>query len=193
MTLKYRHYSGDKGMKRPDPLLPLYDFSSAPEPVKLLQEKDMEASIDDDSVAGTAVLLMRFTPTPCLRFRAYFHASSNINPLVWSMARPDVSSFLFDGKKVEGFCGSRRENTDTLEFEWHTNFEPVELCDMRPKTSIEAIFHLFNFPDFHGSQHQDTAPAGCPLMVLESDEWRFSIQALPDGATYRTLKRIKEE
>jgi len=64
---------------------------------------------------------------------------------------------------------------------------------MQSKTSVAAIFHLFNFPYFWGGQHQKAAPAGCALLVLESEEWIISLQELPEGATREAWGRIEAE
>lgn len=178
-------------MNRPEPLQPAYDFSSAPDPVSLLRGT-VEVGLGNDIFSGTADLLLRFLPSP----RVIFHASvqdqahSAFHFVSNDPADPTLS---FNGQKLEGFYGAYRSNAHTLELDWHPQSEPVVLCDMRSKTSVAAILHLFNFPDFRGGEHQDTAPAGCPLLVLESEEWRVFLQALPGGTTTQAWKRIKEE
>lgn len=179
-------------MSRPDPVQPAYDFFSASHPVVLLRGT-AEVCIRNDRFSGEADLLLRFVPAP----RVLFHA--NI-PMTGEQNVPfffDDSiepSFSFNGQKIDGFQGSWKANADALELDWHPQSEPVVLCDMQSKTSVAAILHLFNFPDFRGGQHQATAaPAGCALLVLESEEWRISLQSLLNNATHQAWERIKDE
>lgn len=179
-------------MSRPEPLKPAYNFTSASEPV-ILSQGTIELSLDGAVYLGTADLLLQFVPSP----RLIFHASvqgGKASPLVFAFNEPTESSFSFSGLKIDGFCGARKvgENFGNWELDWHP-LEPLALCDIQPKDSVSAILHLFNFPDFHGGQYQDAAPAGCPLLVLSSEEWRFSVQALPDGATREAWKGVKNE
>lgn len=179
-------------MSRPEPLQPAYDFSSAPEPVSLLRGA-VEVGLGNDRFAGTADLLLRFLPSP----RVIFHASvqgASESALLFVFNDPVDPSLSFNGQRVEGFYGRRKANADTLELDWHPKSEPVVLCDMQSKTSVAAILHLFNFSDFRGGQHQATAaPAGCALLVLESEEWRISLQSLPNSAIHQAWERIKDE
>ena len=179
-------------MNRPEPLQPAYDFSSAPEPVSLLQGA-VEVGLGNDKFSGTADLLLRFLPGP----RVIFHASvqgTAESELPFFFDTPDDPSLSFNGQRIEGFRGRWRANADTLELDWHPQSEPVALCDMQSKTSVAAILHLFNFPDFRDGQHQATAaPAGCALLVLESEEWRISLQSLPNNAVHQAWERIKDE
>jgi hypothetical protein len=179
-------------MSRPEPLQPAHDFCSAPEPVCLLQGA-VEVGLGNDKFAGTADLLLRFLPSP----RVIFHTNVKVaaeSALHLIFKAPDISSLSFNGQKVEGFVGRRKPTVDTLELDWHPRSEPLALCDMQAKTSVAAILHLFNFPDFHGGQHQATAaPAGCSLLVLESEEWRIAVQSLPNNATHQAWARIKDE
>lgn len=181
-------------MSRPAPLQPVYDFSSAPEPISLLRGA-VEVGLDNDRFSGTADLLLRFLPSPCLLFRANLQGVTG-SPLAFAFNEPVDPSLYFNGQEIKGFCGGRRVeniNAPTWELDWHPQFEPVALSDMHSKTSAVATFHLFNFPEIRGGQHQKTAPAGCALLVLESEDWRISLQELPDGATHEAWIRIKAE
>lgn len=178
-------------MSRPEPLLPAYDFCSAPKPVFLLQGA-VEVGLGNDKFAGTADLLLRFLPRP----RVIFHANVKVaaeSALHLIFKASDISSLSFNGQKVEGIVGRHKATTDTLELDWHPRSEPLELCDMQAKTSVAAILHLFNFPDFRGGQHQEVAPLGCALLVLESEGWKISLQELPEDATREAWNRIKNE
>jgi hypothetical protein len=173
-------------------LQPAYDFSSAPEPVSLLRGA-VEVGLGNDRFAGTADLLLRFLPSPRLIFHASVQGAAE-SALLFVFKDPVDPSLSFNGQRIKGFCGKRKANADTLELDWHPQFEPVVLCDMQSKTSVAAILHLFNFPDFRGGQHQATAAsAGCAMLVLESEEWRISLQSLPNSATDQAWKRIKDE
>jgi hypothetical protein len=178
-------------MSRPEPLQPAYDFSPAPEPVRLLQGS-AELEWWDNTCSGTADVLLQFLPSP----RVILHAEIQSAPGAAFRFCFDESgdrSLSFNGQKVEGFRVKCQAHDDILELNWMPRFEPVALSDMHSKTSVAAIFHLFNFPDFRGGQHQKAAPAGCALLVLESEEWRISLQELPDGATREAWTRIKAE
>lgn len=179
-------------MSRPEPLQPAYDFSPAPEPVRLLQGSAELEWRDNNRCSGTADVLLQFLPSP----RVILHAEIQGAPGAAFRFCFDESgdrSLSFNGQKVEGFRVKCQAHDDILELNWMPRFEPVALSDMHSKTSVAAIFHLFNFPDFRGGQHQKAAPAGCALLVLESEEWRISLQELPDGATREAWNRIKAE
>lgn len=179
-------------MSRPEPFQPAYDFSSAPEPISLLRGA-VEVGLGNDRFAGTADLLLRLLPSPRVLFHANVRGAGELAfPFIFDDSI-DLS-LSFNGQRIEGFRGRWRANTDTLELDWHPQSEPVALYDMQSKTSVAAILHLFNFPDFRGGQHQATAaPAGCGLLVLESEEWRISLQSLPNNATHEAWKRINDE
>lgn len=178
-------------MSRPEPLQPVYDFSSAPEPASLLRGA-VEVGLGNDRFAGTADLLLRFLPSPRVIFHARVQGTpESAFPFLFN-ALNDLS-LSFNGQRVKGFRGRWKANADSLELDWHPKSEPVMLCDMQSKTSVEAVLHLFNFPNFRGGQHQNAAPAGCALLVLESEKWRISLQELPDGATREAWDRIKDE
>lgn len=180
-------------MSRPESLKPAYNFVSLSEPV-ILSQGPVVANLDGTAYPGAADLLIQFIPSPSLFFHANLQAEKT-SPFAFAYKELTKSSFLFSGLEIDGFCGARRvlENFKNWELDWHPKYEPVELDDMSSKTSVTAIFHLFNFPDFQGGQHQDTAPARCPLLILESEEWKIYIQALPDGATREAWNRIKAE
>lgn len=179
-------------MPRPEPIQPAYDFSSAPEPVSLLQGI-AEVGLDTDRFSGTADLLLRFFPVPRLIFRASVNSTSELE-IPFFAGHSGDSSLSFNGQRIDGFRGRLRTNGEMLELDWHPQSEPVVLCDMQSKTSVAAILHLFNFPDFRGGLHQSiAAPAGCSLLVLESVEWRISVQSLPNNATHDAWERIKDE
>ena len=179
-------------MSRPEPFQPAYDFSSAPEPISLLRGA-VEVGLGNDRFAGTADLLLRLLPSPRVLFHANVRGAGELAfPFIFDDSI-DLS-LSFNGQRIEGFRGRWRANTDTLELDWHPQSEPVALYDMQSKTSVAAILHLFNFPDFRGGQHQATAaPAGCGLLVLESEEWRISLQSLPNNAAHQAWERIKDE
>lgn len=177
-------------MSRPEPLHPVYDFSSAPEPVSLLHGA-VEVGLGNDKLSGTADLILRFLPSPHLIFQASLQCSpdSAISFFERGLADP---SFSFNGQRIEGFRGGHRAKN--AELYWYPKSKAVALCDMQSKTSVEAILHLFNFPEFWGGQHQASeAPAECVLLVLESEEWRISLQSLPNNATYQASQRIRYE
>lgn len=149
-------------MTRPEPLQPAYDFSPAPEPVRLLQGS-AELEWRDNRCSGTADVLLQFLPSP----RVILHAEIQSAPGTAFRFCFDESgdrSFSFNGQKVEGFRVKCQPHDDILELNWMPRFEPVALNDMHSKTSVVAIFHLFNFPDFRGGQHQEAAPEGCTLL-----------------------------
>lgn len=181
-------------MSRPEPLQPAYDFSSAPEPVSLLKGV-VEVDLGNGRLAGTADLLLRFLPSSHMILHASVPGAAELVPLFF-FNEPANLSLSFNGQRIEGFCGRRslNVNADSLELDWHPKSEPVVLGNTQSKTSVAAILHLFNLRDFRGGQHQATAaPPGCAMVVLESEEWRTSLQSLPNNATYQAWERIRDE
>lgn len=179
-------------MNRPEPLRPAYDFSAVPEPVSLLRGA-AEVNLGTDQLRGTAEVLLRFLPSPQMVVHASVQGAAK-SLLSLALKDPVNPSLLFNGQRIEGFRGRYKASSHSLELDWHPQYEPLALCDMQPKTSVVMILHLFNFPDFRGGQHQATAaPAGCAVLVLESDEWRISLQSLPNNATCEAWTRIKDE
>ncbi|MDX9944701.1 MAG: hypothetical protein RBS35_07905 [Azonexus sp.] len=176
-------------MSRPEPLKPVYEFSSNQDSVSLHQGT-MEVGLDNGRLFGTAELLLRFLPSPRLVFHTTVQSTPELEfPFPFDV--PDNLSVSFNGQKIEGFRGRWKANADTLELDWIPRSQPVALCDMQPKNSVGAIFHLFNFPDFRGGQYQEMAPLRCALLVLESEDWKISLQELPQGATREAWERIK--
>lgn len=178
-------------MSRPDPVQPAYDFLSASDSFVLLRGT-AEVCIRDDHYSGEADLLLRFAPTPRVLFHANTQAARE-QKFPFFFCDSIEPSFSFNGQKIDGFRGGWKASSNGLELDWHPESEPVVLCDMQPKNSVAAIFHLFNFPDFRGGQYQEAAPLGCALLVLESEDWKISLQGLPEGATRQVWDRIKNE
>lgn len=180
-------------MSRPEPLQPAYDFSAAPDPVCLLKGA-AEVDFGDHRLSGTADLRLRFLPGPRVVFHVRVQGAPESEFPLFLYTPDDPSSFLFNGQSIEGFRGRWKADVDALELDWHPRSEPVALCDMQSRTSVAAILHLFNFPDFKSGQHQATAaPAGRALLVLEAEGWRISLQSLPNDATHEAWERIKDE
>lgn len=179
-------------MNRPEPLQSAYDFSPAPEPVRLLHGS-AELEWRDKSYSGNADVLLQFLPSPRVTLHASLQGATEAEAFRFCFDESGNRSLSFNGQKIEGFLVKSKAHDAILELNWMPQFEPVELCDMQSKTSVAAIFHLFNFPDFRGGQHQKSAPAGCALLVLESEEWIISLQELPEGTTREAWGRIKAE
>ncbi|MBF22357.1 MAG: hypothetical protein CML18_01645 [Pusillimonas sp.] len=180
-------------MSRPEPLLPAYDFSPAPKPIHLLQGA-VELKWREKVYSGNADVLLQFLPSPRVTLHASLKGATEVEALHFCVDESEDQSLSFNGQKIEGFRGECKAHDAILELKWMPRIEPVALSDMRSKTSIAATFHLFNLPSFRDGQHQKVAaPAGCALLVLESEEWRVSVQELPDGATREAWNRIKAE
>lgn len=179
-------------MNRPAPLQPAFDFASAPAPVSLLQGT-AELDWGGGKYSGSAEVLLRFLPSP----QVIIHATVQrieASARHFFLDDSDIRSFALNGQVVEGFRTKWRANAEGFELDWCPSSEPMVFRDMASQTSVSARLHLFNFPDFRGGQHQaSSAPAGCSLMVLDSDEWRISLQSLAHNATQEAWKRIKEE
>jgi hypothetical protein len=179
-------------MNRPAALQPAFDFASAPDPVSLLQGTAV-LDLAGDEQSGPAEVLLRFLPSPRIIIHAIVQGTEE-SARHWFLNDPDIRSFALNGQAIEGFLTTWRANAEGLELDWCPSSEPIVFGDMASQTSVAALFHLFNFPDFRGGQHQaSNAPAGCSLMVLDSDDWRISLQSLADNATQQAWKRIKEE
>lgn len=179
-------------MNRPAPLRPAFDFALAPAPVSLLQGT-AELGWGDGKYSGSAEVVLRFLPSA----RVIIHATvqgTEESARDWFLDDLDIQSFALNGQVVEGFRTRWTANAEGLELDWCPSSEPMVFRDMASETSVSALLHLFNFPDFRGGQHQvSSAPAACSLMVLDSDKWRISLQSLAHNATQHAWKRIKEE
>jgi len=147
----------------------------------------------DKIYSGNANVLLQFLPSPRVILHAKLQGATKASAFRFCFDESGDRSLSFNGQKIEGFRAKCKAYDDILELNWMPRFEPVALSDMHSKTSVAATFHLFNFPDFRGGQHQKAAPAGCALLVLESEKWRISLQELPDGATREAWDRIKAE
>lgn len=179
-------------MSRQEPLQSAYDFTSAPDPVYLLQGA-VELELDDQRLTGTADLLLLFLPNPRVIFRARVLCEPG-RAIHFVLSEPVNPSLSFNGQKIEGFLGKCETDADTLVLYWHPKFEPVKLGGINSRASVAVVLHLFNFPDFCGGQHQSAlAPAGCSILLLESELWRIFLQSLPNNATYQAWKKIKNE
>jgi hypothetical protein len=179
-------------VNRPAPLQPAFDFASAPDAISLLQGTAV-LDLSGEEHSGPAEVLLRFLPSP----RVIIHATvqgTEESARHWFLGDFDIRSFALNGQVVEGFRTRWRADAEGLKLDWCPSSEPMVFRDMASKTSVSALLHLFNFPDFRGGQHQaSSAPAGCSLMVLDSDEWRVSLLSLTDNGTQQAWKRIKEE
>lgn len=179
-------------MNRPAPLRPVFDFALAPDPVSLLQGTAV-LDLGGDEHSGPAEVLLRFLPSPRVIIHAVVQGNEE-SARHWFLNDTDVRSLALNGQVIQGFCTRWTANAEGMELDWCPSSEPMVFGDMVSRTSVSALLHLFNFPDFRGGQHQaSSAPAACSLMVLDSDEWRISLQSLAHNATAQAWKRIKED
>lgn len=178
-------------MERPEPIKAAYEFAIAPEQTILLKGS-AGLKLGGEHCIGDGEVTLRFLPVPRLIFHGKFQ-SVNASLREFKLSTDDVYSFSLNAKRIDGFLSSTKVDSEGFSLDWLSFDEPVCLGDMEARATVAVISHLFNFPDFHGGQHQSTAPAGCPVLVLTSDEWKITIQALPDGATRKRWERIKQE
>jgi hypothetical protein len=177
---------------RPQPMQPMYDFSAAPEPVSLFQGS-AEYVFKGERHVGRGDAQLRFLPMPRVHFHGKF-APSETSEFLFFLEDAVESSFSFNSHEIEGFRVGARSNSEGWEVDWTPRAEPLPLGDMQAKVASIVISHLFNFPDFRGGHHQATsAPEGCSLLVLESEDWRILLQSLPGSATHHAMKRAREE
>lgn len=180
-------------MNRLESLPPAFDFSAAPDPVRLFQG-NATLVWQDHTHAGEADVLLRFLPTPRVVIQARFQMPSDV---ALSMAWNDSfdPAFALDGQRIDGFGGKRRTDGDCLELAWNPGREPLERGDAQSGELVCVVSHLFNFPDFRGGRHA-ASKAGTvpPMLVLDEGDWRISIHALPGKmATAEAWNRIREE
>ncbi|MFA5589725.1 MAG: hypothetical protein WDA70_03270 [Lysobacteraceae bacterium] len=179
-------------MNAPEPVQPAFDFSTAPEPVRLFEG---EASISRNGAAhaATAEVMLRFTPIPRVVIGMDFEIPLDTS-LSWSFCDSSELSFHLEGRAIEGYRGKYRVDNGHMALDWHPSREPWEVGDERATELHSVVTHLFNFPDFRGAHHfsEGNLPAR-RLLLLESEVWQVSIQSLPGKATEEAWKRIKGE
>ncbi|MBE2241234.1 MAG: hypothetical protein IAE86_00640, partial [Burkholderiaceae bacterium] len=139
-------------MNRPTPLRPAFDFANAPDPVSLLHGTAL-LDLGGDEHSGPAEVLLRFLPSPRVIIHATIQGAEE-SARHWFLNDSDIRSFALNGQLVEGFRTRWRADAEGLELDWCPSSEPMVFCDMASKTSVSALLHLFNFPDFRGGQHQ---------------------------------------
>ena len=176
-------------------LQPAYDFSRTTEHV-LLCCGTAEFGVKGERFQAKAELQLRFIPKPRVIFHARANGASSWQSYAALVNRTSLS-FSFNGQNMDGFLGRFWSSMpgDILELEWTPEKKPVCLGDMQCKTSISATFHIFNFPDFTGTQSQGIVRASesCQLIGLETEVWRISLQSLPNNATENAWKTIRDE
>lgn len=60
-------------------------------------------------------------------------------------------SFFLDGNQINGWRAQSRIDGSALDIRWAPTEKPLRhAVDMQAKTTVGAIFHLFNFCDFRG-------------------------------------------
>lgn len=180
-------------MSRAEPLKPMYDFSSAPEVTRLFRG-ELTLFWEGGSQASLAEVLLKFIPVPQISIESGVSGLPALPLNLLLNHRPGIT-YSLDGQEMQGLVKSFNFDFGSCaRLHLIPSAEPFQVHgDMQSMTSVAAIFHLFNFPDFRGGQHQEAAPAGCALLLLESEEWRTSIQELPGGATREAWDRIKAE
>ncbi len=178
-------------MSRLEPLLPAYDFSSAPVAVSLCQGS-AELHFAGENHVGTGDVQFRFLPRPRVVINARFPAGPFSGFGLLFNERAD-EYFSFNGQKIEGFHARCNANDNGLEVDWASNVEPMLFGDTTTTNTVAVVSHLFNFPDFRKGGHPDAAPIGCSLLILESGEWRILLQSLPGNATHQAWERINRE
>lgn len=199
-------------MNRLEPLLPdgfapvttQVDFSAAPLAV-VLKHGAVELRLPGETLTGSGDILFRFLPTPrvCIESRFQRRQDTDFEYVFVAGGFEPDTAFVFDGQQIEGFSTRREvvrpaaiENAtpSRIVLDWNSGREPMYLGDRRSANAVSAILHLFNFPKFRaGRAVHLTANSFGALLILESNQWRLSIQGLPDGATDRAWKQIEAE
>ena len=175
-------------MKRLGALKPAFDFSVAPQPVGLAQGHMALGSLQDEQ----GEVLLQLLPKPQIVMKAKFKSTSE-GFLEWGWESETKPEFFWNGKRIEGFSAGWRQDASGFEWYWAPSFLPLDVGDMQAQTTVAAVAHIFNFPDFRGGQHQESAaPEGRALLLLECDDWRITVQSLSGSTTHDACKLIRE-
>lgn len=183
-------------MTTSDSLQPQFDFSIAPTPTRLYS---CTATVlwKNVSATGAAEVLLHFLPSPRIQLQAKLTepADQLLRMFFGSLEERSELSFFLDGNQINGWRAQSRIDGSALDISWAPAEEPLRhAVDMQAKTTVGAIFHLFNFCDFRGGRSGPVAaPVGQDQIVLESDEWRILVQSLDNGETSKSHERIKAE
>jgi len=180
-------------MTRPEPLQPAFDFSAAPEPASLFHGS-AELHLGDDRHTGIGEVLLRFQPDPRIVINAKFQGSQE-TVLSLAFSNSNDPSFFLNNQQIKGVLTKVSTIAeDMIGLDWIPEIHPFVMGDMKAKTSVTMVTHLFNFPDFRSGQHQvNVVPAGCHLLILDCEEWQILLQSLANNATHAAWERLKQE
>jgi len=89
-------------MNRPEPLQPAYDFSPAPEPVRLLHGS-AELEWRDKSYSGNADVLLQFLPSPRVTLHASLQGVTEVEAFRFVSMNREIHRFPSMARRLRDF------------------------------------------------------------------------------------------
>src|SRR5690625_2311511 len=156
-------------MSRKSSLAPVYDFYLSPEEVPL-DKGEVVIELGKIRTYGYGHLSLRLFPSPRLTISTQVE---NKEEIAYSFISPNPPLlFYFKGQKIDGFCSSIdgiNSSDKTINFVWAPKKEALILGDIKPSNTMSAIFHIFNFLDFKGTQARTLSDSA--LLQLETNHF----------------------
>jgi hypothetical protein len=159
---------------------PVYSQASPNEPIELANEP-VQFMHKGENYVRTAKVVIRFLPSDRLLF--IVPADDMAKDLFWAWRKGSSLmdekcielNFTDRGVSVDAFCISVGAGADEMVF---TPRRPCVPIPAQPPLLCSVIFHIFNFPKFHGPDDYTFVSNGvslCDRAVLSADGWRIVI------------------
>jgi len=174
---------------------PVYGVEQQTSTISLSKEK-VRLYLDDSTVEGDGEILVRLIPHPRLEVRAeYRHIAFSL-----ALGKMEKCEIVDRRLEVPGFAtkvnmktsGTSEEMTSNLT--WCVSREPI-VSKGDDTTKLKAVvFHLVNFPNFHGARSSTLKEENRSYRINHIDllgkEWKITLNSL--CSTSSTCKKLKE-
>lgn len=177
-------------------LEPVFDFADGESSV-LIHQSQAEICIDGNEYTGNGEVRLDFLPRADIHLYGYFKGVPAQDAMGAHIGQKTISSFLINGRQIEGFRLSSGGDVNSQEFslKWCPKSEPINGVGDESTQMTRVVFHLFNFVDLRGTR-RSTEQKGTMIHAIEHvdltcDEWKVELKSLI--STQENIKALKEE
>lgn len=177
-------------------LEPAFDFDSNESSI-LIHQGQAEIGLAGETYAGDGEVRLDLLPRAHIHFYGDFNDIPESKGIGVAMGAAKISSFSFDGRKIEGFGHPFGGDvlTRSLRIRWSPKTLPIVGVGDESTQMTRVVFHLFNFIDLIGARRSSAQTGGTTHSTehveLKSDDWNIELRSI--FSARENFKALKEE
>ncbi|MFA5687739.1 MAG: hypothetical protein WC959_01095 [Kiritimatiellales bacterium] len=177
-------------------IVPAYDFFSNPNEI-LLKEAPVSLQVANNTYSGSGAAKLTMLPRPNIYLYGSFENVDSAENFKIYFDLEEKIIFSFDGQNIDGLHvgGGGDVPKKILSIKWCPRSIPIVGVGNNVTAINNAVFHLFNFPNFYSSkfsyEENDTTRLLINHLTLIYNDWESEIQSLI--STSESINLIKDE